>query len=183
MGSRKADNKKCISFDEITAVWVGKRTPAFKKKTAQAADEDCCLSIAGKRTLDLEATTQAIRDVWADALCEVVGCSKMGARKNSKDEKSASNKPQITINQPPVPKNVMTDPPTPMRKPPPPEVPQPRYNLDELQAVTPVKNQPQQIDLPPGYESLDDEDGVIHELFVSIFFASFFSYLIFLPFL
>lgn len=81
-GARYADADKSLSLEKITSVLFGKQTKCFSKKGASKADPDLCFSlICDDRTLDLEAPSMPVKEVWLRGLRRpLIECNSAAAR-------------------------------------------------------------------------------------------------------
>ena len=67
--SRNTLRDKSLLLDEVTDIFVGKRSAAFENGAGREAVEENCFSIgAAWGTLDLESDSLEIRRGWVDAL-------------------------------------------------------------------------------------------------------------------
>ncbi len=68
-GKRNEPPNKCIALMGLLAVYEGKLSEAFAKKSSAKAPEDCCCTLIGStKSVDIEFMTAHIRSVWLEGI-------------------------------------------------------------------------------------------------------------------
>jgi Kinesin motor domain len=84
--NKKRSSGKSLHITEMQQILSGKVTDAFQQSVAKPADPSMCFSILyGTRSLDLEASSSEIRDLWVSALQHLLSPGRRSVRKELAD--------------------------------------------------------------------------------------------------
>ena len=80
-GKRNEPPNKCIAIMGLLAVYEGKLSEAFAKKSASKAPEDCCCTLIGStKSVDIEFMTAHVRSVWMEGIRQLTDAAGVSVR-------------------------------------------------------------------------------------------------------